>query len=194
MIFDGTLAALGNTILPLATTADCDTGYHENEMETHIDNALDDLDAMDFASEVEVNSTQHPESGPSQLPSESVSRQQVQNDCSRESATLENTDPSTQQSMFKTGNKRRRPALKSTYDSLHTITSKKIDQLNRSENNEDELMEIKRKRFKLEESMAHKNEELIDAQIRYFEAKNRREEEIHERQLQMFGRTMENTK
>lgn len=95
--------------------------------------------------------------------------------------------------MFKTGNKRRRPVLKSTYDRLNSITAKKMDQISRSENNEDELMEMKRKRFKLEESLAKKNEEMIEAQTKYFEAKNRREEEIHQRQLKIFDRTMENT-
>lgn len=158
--------------------ADSDTGYHENEVDIH----TDALDGMVVVTEVVVGSTQR---------SEGVLCQPNPNICTQESVVIEDTDQNTQQSMFKTGNKRRRPALKSTYDRLNTITSKKIDQLTRSENNEDELMDIKRKRFKLEESMAKKTEELLEMQTRYFEGKNRREEEIHQRQLQMFDRTME---
>lgn len=48
VVFDGALAALGDTICPLFIIADSDTGYHDNEI------VIEHVLVLDNASEIEV--------------------------------------------------------------------------------------------------------------------------------------------
>lgn len=56
--------------------------------------------------------------------------------------------------------------------------------MSRAETNESELLEIKRKRFKLDESLSKKYEQLVDENIQYVRDKNKREQELFNVQIE----------
>lgn len=160
-VYDETLGILGNTIKPLATNADSDTGYHDHEEVL--------VDAEAFLAQLDNLNELMEEAEPEGDVAESTNQSK--------------TETTTAKSVFPTGNKRRRPVLKSSYDELQNITSSKMSQLSRAENNEHELLEIKRKRFKMDENLSKKYEQLVEENMNYVRDKNQREKELFELQM-----------
>lgn len=163
-MFDQTLGILGNIIKPLATNADSDTGYHDDEavLESEVVIFDGDINELNLATESNVN--------------EPINPSQSKNEKSAKLA-------------FPTGKKRLRPILKSSYDTLNSITNSKMSQMSRAETNETELLEIKRKRFKLDESLSQKYEQLVDENIQYVRDKNKREQELFNVQIETLRTT-----
>lgn len=181
------LTILGDTVKPLQSTADSDTTFHDtstNIMRAYVSNT-------DFERDNEVNKSSTDKSHSNEELYEMVidenglsipllSEYEV---LPTQSGGVD--DILLEAPQFAVGSKRRRPVLKSTYEKLNKISDQKLDQLSRAENNEHELLGIKKKRLKLEEDLTIKHCQLIEANIQYINDKNQRESDIHLKQLEL---------
>lgn len=77
---------------------------------------------------------------------------------------------------------KKRTVLRLKYEKLTKITEQENENLNRAEENEQKILNLKRKRGEIKERITKKHCELIDVNTCYVEEKNQLEKKIHEAQ------------
>lgn len=140
------MTVLGDSVLPLENITDSDAGFHAQTYDVdNLDITYENIENTENSNPLSENvdrSSENLDGQPSLLlPLEPAAVMDI---------PLQLDDLIT----FPSGKNKRRPVLRSTYENLAKITEQRNEKLNRAEENEKEILNLKRKRVEIDEKIA----------------------------------------